>query len=253
MAGNAGNLAICRHIRGRISVSNHDCRYRRYPGPCYSRSSSNWVIGYLCTSTLTIGPSDRYRVGSHRRSCEYRPYVTSNRENCHRSTLYNALMRTMQKKKILLNIYFLDGITLFDKRLTERWLSDLSFFFYNVHNLFCKCKKMNVIYSGRNVKSKLPFSRSILHIRPYYYDLSCWRSKWALCYTLRASIIIESRWRLYTAVVNIFQICDTTLRGQYIKRIARQQSWICSQRHSCLSVCICFRNGRYLFVHRRVW
>lgn len=57
-AGNAGNLAVCRHIRGRISVSNHDCRYRRYPGPCYSRSSSNWVIGYLCTSTLTIGPSD---------------------------------------------------------------------------------------------------------------------------------------------------------------------------------------------------
>lgn len=49
---------VCRHIRGRISVSNHDCRYRRYPGPCYSRGSSNWVIGYLRTSTLTIGPCD---------------------------------------------------------------------------------------------------------------------------------------------------------------------------------------------------
>lgn len=101
-------------------------------------------------------------------------------------------------------------------------------------------------------KPKLSFSYPVLRV--YYCDLPFRRSRtWALRYTLRALISIESHWQLCTTVVNIFQICDTTLRGQYIKRIARQQSWIRSQRHSCLSVCICFRNGRYLFMHRRVW
>lgn len=32
-------LDVCGYIWRRISVSNHDCRYRRYPGPRYSRAS----------------------------------------------------------------------------------------------------------------------------------------------------------------------------------------------------------------------
>lgn len=83
-------LDVCEYIWRRISVSNHDCRYRRYPGPRYSRASRRTGSYWLSARTYINyrPPPMRYRTESHQRSCEYRPYVTGARENCHRGTLY---------------------------------------------------------------------------------------------------------------------------------------------------------------------